>query len=81
MHLAGRLRVSFEQADRKSARDCLTVFCLRLRLSRGSSQTSGNEETKTDWRMHFTEIILWLFVINLGVAFGAGIYESDRTEC
>lgn len=26
--------------------------------------------------MRFTEIILWLFVINLGVAFGAGIYEA-----
>lgn len=26
--------------------------------------------------MHFSEIILWLFVINLGVAFGAGIYEA-----
>jgi hypothetical protein len=22
------------------------------------------------------EIVLWLFVINLGVAFGAGIYEA-----
>ncbi len=24
----------------------------------------------------FTSIIMWLFVINLGVAFGAGLYES-----
>ncbi len=23
-----------------------------------------------------TEILLWLFVINLGTAFGAGIYEQ-----
>lgn len=26
--------------------------------------------------MHFSEIVLWLFVINLGVAFGAGCYEA-----
>ena len=23
-----------------------------------------------------TEVLLWLFVINLGIAFGAGLYES-----
>src|SRR5262245_43672429 len=26
-----------------------------------------------------TEILLWLFVINLGIAFGAGLYESRIT--
>src|SRR5882724_10747400 len=26
--------------------------------------------------MQFSEIILWLFVVNLGVAFGAGLYET-----
>jgi len=26
--------------------------------------------------MRFTSILLWLFVINLGVAFGAGLYEA-----
>jgi hypothetical protein len=25
------------------------------------------------------EILLWLFVINLGIAFGAGLYESRIT--
>ena len=25
---------------------------------------------------HVTEILLWLFVVNLGIAFGAGLYES-----
>lgn len=25
------------------------------------------------------EILLWLFVINLGIAFGAGLYESRTT--
>lgn len=26
--------------------------------------------------MHFSEIVLWLFVIDLGIAFGAGWYEA-----
>ena len=26
-----------------------------------------------------TEVLLWLFVINLGIAFGAGLYESRIT--
>jgi hypothetical protein len=25
---------------------------------------------------HVTTILLWLFVINLGIAFGAGLYEA-----
>lgn len=25
---------------------------------------------------YITEILLWLFVINLGIAFGAGLYEA-----
>jgi hypothetical protein len=25
---------------------------------------------------YFTEILLWLFVVNLGIAFGAGLYEQ-----
>ena len=27
-------------------------------------------------RKYIPTVLLWLFVINLGVAFGAGIYES-----
>lgn len=27
-------------------------------------------------RKHVPQVLLWLFVVNLGVAFGAGIYES-----
>jgi len=27
-------------------------------------------------RKYVPEVLLWLFVINLGLAFGAGIYES-----
>jgi hypothetical protein len=26
--------------------------------------------------LYVTEVLLWLFVINLGIAFGAGLYES-----
>src|SRR5262245_25470953 len=26
--------------------------------------------------MHYTTIILWLFTLNLGIAFGAGLYEA-----
>jgi len=26
--------------------------------------------------VHFAEILLWLFVINLGIVFGAGLYEA-----
>jgi H+/Cl- antiporter ClcA len=26
--------------------------------------------------MYFTEILLWLFVINLGIVSGAGLYEA-----
>ena len=27
-------------------------------------------------RKHVPQVLLWLFVINLGIAFGAGVYES-----
>jgi hypothetical protein len=27
-------------------------------------------------RKYVPQVLLWLFVINLGIAFGAGIYES-----
>ena len=27
-------------------------------------------------RKYVPEVLLWLFVINLGIAFGAGLYES-----
>jgi hypothetical protein len=27
-------------------------------------------------RQYVPKVLLWLFVVNLGIAFGAGIYES-----
>jgi len=42
--------------------------------SGGSMQCQGGESTIQT----FSEVLLWLFVINLGIAFGAGFYNKPE---
>jgi hypothetical protein len=58
-------------SDGKTSALCHVMLAVR-RTSR--------ETTRSAWRsavsVRLTNIVLWLFVINLGIAFGAGLYEQ-----
>ena len=47
---------------------------LALRQSRTESGSHDNERRQMN--KYIPEILLWLFVINLGIAYGAGLYEK-----
>jgi hypothetical protein len=47
-----------------------------MSLKSNSISTSSRSQKSNKRRASISKILLWLFVINLGIAFGAGLYEA-----
>jgi hypothetical protein len=63
--------------DLSSHANTTCLIARKISYVSDKADRQGQRTLKVDWMSKYvTNLLLWLFVLNLGIAFGAGVYEA-----